>query len=117
MKRSVVISFNWITGETLCTPFRGDGCADQAAGWADRESRLWQDFPESQGWEHWAHWSVAAGKERADRLWEEFEHEGSRTEFLPMEGEAIHKDAIRKRMESITPTEYFPEREEGSTNG
>jgi hypothetical protein len=83
MKRSVVISFNWITGETLHTTFEGPGCADKAAGWADRESFLWRDFPESDGWEHWAHWSADAGTERGNRLWAEFESEGTRTEFVP----------------------------------
>lgn len=83
MKRAIAVSFNWNTGEILQTTFEGDGCAEKAAGWVHPKSFIAKDFPESEGWEHFAHWSKQAGEERAAKLAEELCSKGTMTITYP----------------------------------
>lgn len=83
MKRAVVISFNWETGETLHQTFEGKGCADKAAGWAHPKSFIARDFPARDGWQHWAHWNKEAGEERGLRIADEVISTGRITERVP----------------------------------
>ncbi len=72
MERAIVVSFNWKTQEIMFTAFEEPGAADTAVGWAHRESFLWKDFPEEEGWEHFAHWNVEAGEVRGKRKADEW---------------------------------------------
>lgn len=81
--RGIVVSFNWQTNEILFQRFDGPTAADDAAGWAHRNSFLWRDFPAKDGWEHFAHWNKAAAEPRGERLTKELVEEGTMSEFVP----------------------------------
>jgi hypothetical protein len=87
---AVVLSHNWVTGETLHQQFEGPGCADKAAGWAYRDTEnpkqssfIWRDFPAADGWIHTVWMSEAARKERGARLADELLSQGTQTERIP----------------------------------
>ena len=70
MKRSVVVSFNWETTESLHTSWSGDGCGMKAVSWADKRSFIWEDFPELEGWTHFCHLNPEAREELVDQRME-----------------------------------------------
>ena len=49
---AVVISFNFDTEQTMHTPFDGPNAGVEASQWVAKDSFLWDDFPESEGWTH-----------------------------------------------------------------
>jgi len=65
-KRAIVVSFNWKTQEILYTTFAGAGCAQKAENWKAKDSFIWRDFPEEDGWTHFMHWTKEAGEERGE---------------------------------------------------
>ena len=60
--KAVVISFNWETEEKLHTLFVGEDALDNARGWADKGSFLWNDFPPEEGWVHFSYADEEARK-------------------------------------------------------
>lgn len=68
MERAVAISFNWETHKVLYTDFEGPEAAVKADAWVAKGSFLWDDFPASEGWVHFAYWNKEAGEEYAKQI-------------------------------------------------
>ena len=73
MQRSIVVSFNWKTKEILFNDFEGPGAAKDAEGWSHKESFLWRDFPEKDGWVHFPYWNKEAGEAKGKEFAASFE--------------------------------------------
>lgn len=81
--RAVVISYNWLTMETMHSQFEGEYAGSQAAGWVHKKSFLWKDFPERDGWVHFSYMNDLAGKIRGKEFSDELMNKGTITVRVP----------------------------------